>query len=444
VPTNILIDEGKIIEISNNIHKGEIIDVTGAMICPSFLNGHTHIGDSVIKDYSDGKSIDELVKPPDGLKHLALSGCSDDEIISAMKDSMWEMLKTGTTHFIDYREGGIEGIELLKDAASNIPINSIIFGRDPIFHDTEISSFEIKKTIVKLLKNCDGIGLSGFGEISTETCEIIVKECLKRDKISSIHVGEYLELQKKSIKETGKTEIERAINLNFELLIHSTYPTKNDIKLIAKNNKILTICLRSNGTLSLGIPPFLDLKTNGIKTLIGTDNLMFNSPNLMREMEYILKIMRAKYKNYINPKDILKLATVEGSNNSNNSLDNSSNKNFTNLDNNLNKNSMNLNNSSNKNSTNLNNSSNKNFTNLNNNLDNSSNKNSKNLDNNLNKNNSNFYSIVNKSVIEEGCNAQLFITKLISKNPYLNIINRVEIDSIISTINKDKFLYWNK
>jgi cytosine/adenosine deaminase-related metal-dependent hydrolase len=384
--SNIIIDEGKIIEISNNVSKGEIIDVTGAMVCPSFLNGHTHIGDSVIKDYGDGKSIDELVKPPHGLKHLTLSKTSDDEIISAMKDSMWEMLKTGTTHFIDYREGGLEGIKLLKKAASNIPINPIILGRDPIFHENEATSSEIKKTTVKILKHCDGIGLSGLNEVSNETCEIIVNESYKRNKISSIHVGEYLELQKKSIKETGKTEIERAIDLNFKLLIHSTYPTENDIKLIAKNNKILTICPRSNGTLSLGIPPFLDLKTNGIKTLIGTDNLMFNSPNLMREMEYTLKVMRAKYKSYIDPKDILKLSTVKGSNNSN------------------------------KNSTDP---------------------------NNLDKNNSNFYSIVNKSAIEEGCDAQLFITKLISKNPYLNIINRVETDSIISTINKDKFLYWN-
>jgi cytosine/adenosine deaminase-related metal-dependent hydrolase len=384
---NIVIDEGKIIEISDNVSKGELIDATGAMVCPSFLNGHTHIGDSVIKDYGDGKSIDELVKPPHGLKHLALSKTSDDELISAMKDSMWEMLKTGTTHFIDYREGGLEGIELLKKAASNMPINPIILGRDPIFHDNESTLSEIKKTTIKILKHCDGIGLSGLNEVPDKTCEIIVNESYKRNKISSIHVGEYLEIQKKSIKETGKTEIERAIDLNFELLIHSTYPTGNDINLIAKNNKILTICPRSNGTLSLGIPPLLDLKTNGIKTLIGTDNLMFNSPNLMREMEYTLKVIRAKYKSYIDPKEILKLATVEGSNNLN--------------------------------------------------------KNSTESDNELDKNNSNFYSIVNKTVIEEGYDAQLFITKLISKNPYLNIINRVETNSLISTINKDKFLYWN-
>ncbi|MDR2873751.1 MAG: amidohydrolase family protein [Methanobrevibacter sp.] len=375
--SNMLIDEGKIIEISDKIYKGEIIDVSGAIICPSFLNGHTHIGDSIIKDCGDGKSMDDLVKPPLGLKHLALSRSSDDEIISAMKDSMWEMLKTGTTHFIDYREGGLKGIELLKKAASEIPINPIILGRDPIFHNNTASAINIRKTTIKLLENCDGIGVSGLNEVRSEVCEIIVEECFKRNKISSIHVGEYLKLQEKSIKETGKTEIERAIELNFQLLIHSTYPKENDIKLISENNKILTICPRSNGTLSLGIPPFLDFKKNGIKTLLGTDNIMFNSPNLMREMEYSLKALRAKYKTYINPKDILKLSTVEGSNN-------------------------------------------------------------------LDKNNSSFYSVVNKSVIEEGNDARLFISKLISKNPYLNIINRVENENVIATINKNKFLYWNK
>ena len=35
----------------------------------------------------------------------ALANVEDDEIIEAMALSMWEMLESGTTHFIDYREG---------------------------------------------------------------------------------------------------------------------------------------------------------------------------------------------------------------------------------------------------------------------------------------------------------------------------------------------------
>jgi cytosine/adenosine deaminase-related metal-dependent hydrolase len=48
----------------------------------------------------------------------------------------------------------------------------------------------------------------------------------------------------------------------------------------------------------------------GINLLLGTDNLMFNSPNMFREMEYALKVTRGYYKEYFPPVEILKMATV--------------------------------------------------------------------------------------------------------------------------------------
>jgi cytosine/adenosine deaminase-related metal-dependent hydrolase len=48
----------------------------------------------------------------------------------------------------------------------------------------------------------------------------------------------------------------------------------------------------------------------GINALLGTDNLMFNSPNMFREMEYALKVTRGYEKQYLNPKYVLKMATT--------------------------------------------------------------------------------------------------------------------------------------
>ena len=94
---DIVIDEGKIIEIGNNLREGKIIDAGGNLVCPSFINGHTHIGDSIIKDEGYSLSLSEMVKPPNGVKHCALANVEDDEIIEAMALSMWEMLESGTT-----------------------------------------------------------------------------------------------------------------------------------------------------------------------------------------------------------------------------------------------------------------------------------------------------------------------------------------------------------
>ena len=79
---NIVVDEGRIIEIAKESKEGKIIDVDGAVVCPSFINGHMHIGDSIIKDEGYSLSLSEMVKPPNGVKHKALANACDDEIIS--------------------------------------------------------------------------------------------------------------------------------------------------------------------------------------------------------------------------------------------------------------------------------------------------------------------------------------------------------------------------
>lgn len=61
------------ITIENGIIKSveESTAATDAIIAPCFVNAHTHIGDSVIKD-PPYLPLEELVQPPHGLKHRIL------------------------------------------------------------------------------------------------------------------------------------------------------------------------------------------------------------------------------------------------------------------------------------------------------------------------------------------------------------------------------------
>lgn len=312
-PTNVnlLINNGLITDIStDNFEVSKKIDAKGCIVCPGFINSHTHIGDAIALDVGDGLNIDEIVKPPYGLKHKILESSSDDEIINAMHKSMELMLETGTTTFIDYREGGLWGIELLKKASENLAISPIILGRDAIMIQDDVNEKDVQNTINKLLKHCDGIAPSGFGEINELSAKIITKECISQNKISSIHVAEHKQAQINSLKKTGLTEPQRALKYGFKLLIHTTHPLNNDLNEISKTNTTVTCCPRSNGALSVGIPPIKEMLDKNINILLGTDNLMFNSPNLLREMEYTHKITKAMSQSYISPKEILKMCTT--------------------------------------------------------------------------------------------------------------------------------------
>ena len=362
VRENIVIDDGKIIEMAKDVCEGKIIDATDSIVCPTFLNGHTHIGDSIIKDEGYGLSLGEMVKPPNGVKHKALANAEDDEIIDAMKKSMWDMFESGTTHFIDYREGGIKGVELLRKASKNLPVTPVILGRDDSFYGQNPDLRKVKIAIRKLLKLADCIALSGFGEISDEVASLITSKCRKAGKISSIHVAESMHLQDDSLRDFNKTEIQRGVDADFDQLVHCTNPRNNDLELIKNSNVV--VCPRANANLNVGVAPLNEMFSKGIKPLLGSDNLMLNSPNLFRELEFSLKIMSVYYKNYLNPKDLLKTATT----------------NICNFE--------------------------------------------------INR-------YIEKPVIDVNQEANLFISKKYSKNPYLNIINRCGTKDILYIMNRD-------
>lgn len=360
---NIVVDDGKIIEISKDAREGKIIDVDGAVVCPSFINGHIHIGDSIIKDEGYSLSLAEMVKPPNGVKHKALSSASDDELIEAMRQSMLEMINSGTTHFIDYREGGIEGVKLLRKASADLPISPIILGRDDSFYGDDPDLTKVRNAIRKLLKIADGIAPSGFGEITPEVAGLIVEECRKRGKISSIHVAESESNQIESLNDYGVSEIGKGVKSDFDQLVHLTNPKGNDLNQVALSNQNVVVCPRANATLNVGVAPLNKMIDLGISPLLGSDNVMLNSPNMFRELEFTLKLMSVYYKSYINPVDLVKMATT----------------NVCGFD---------------------------------------------------------INDIVKKSVILEDNFAEFIILKSFSKNPYLNICNRIETKNILYTINK--------
>ena len=310
VRENIVVDDGKIIEISKEAKEGKIIDVDGAVVCPSFINGHIHIGDSIIKDEGYGLSLSEMVKPPDGVKHVALSNAEDGELIGAMRQSMIDMIDSGITHFIDYREGGIEGVKLLRKASADLPIKPIILGRDDSFYGDDPDLSKVKVAIRKLLKIADGIAPSGFGEITPEVADLIVEECNRQGKISSIHVAESESNQIESLNDFGVSEIAKGVESDFSQLVHLTNPKGDDLESVASSNQNVVVCPRANATLNVGVAPVGRMLDLGIRPLLGTDNVMLNSPNMLRELEFSLKIMSVYYKSYINPQELLKMATT--------------------------------------------------------------------------------------------------------------------------------------
>jgi cytosine/adenosine deaminase-related metal-dependent hydrolase len=327
--------------------KTDILDAQGYLIIPGLVNSHTHIGDAIGKDISSNADLDTRVHPNHSIKKTILEKTETDQLKQLMKNAAITMLNKGITTFVDFREGGLAGINLLQAAIKDIPIKSIILGRID-FNDFYINMLDKKKVTImskqprnfrakknelkekkiykigkKISNLCSGFGISGANENDDNMLTIYKnvvkatnkhKTCNKKEKsIVAIHAAESIQTVKESLKNTGKTEIERTIStLDPDLYIHVTNPIKHDLDILHSRNKGIVVCPRANGILGVGFVPLRMIIERGLTIAIGTDNIMLNSPDVFKEMDFLLKSQRAFEKDisFLDAKTVLKMATV--------------------------------------------------------------------------------------------------------------------------------------
>ena len=340
----IIIDVGKEDEYFDryNFTNTKVYDGAGFLVIPGFINSHTHIADSIGKDISINSTFDEMINPFYGIKKKILQKSMKEHLKYFIRTSAISMMIKGTIHFVDFREGGPEGVELLKESIQDLPIKSVILGRIEYYfnlkkilkNQKQIEKKDINEKLDKLpklsleslskvLELSDGLGLSGANEntdYALKQYKYKVKEFNKNDylaykkKIIAIHAAESKSTIKFSKLLTGKTEVERIINyLKPDILIHMTHANLQDLTLALNNNIDIVLCPRSNGILGNGIPNVVTMLKLGFRISIGTDNIMLNSPDLLKELDYLWKVIKSqssKYSNSIDPKELLKMITV--------------------------------------------------------------------------------------------------------------------------------------
>ena len=312
--TNVLITNNTFQKINSKIKpaKDKIVDCDGLLLIPGLINSHTHIGDSIAKDIALNKDPDSKINPIFGIKQKILKETEPKKLIYFMRNTVKSMLKKGTTTFVDFREGGLDGVLLMQKVLSNIPIRSIILGRIEFYQSKD----QIKKNISipesyqnqigLLLKNCDGIGISGPNENSDSS----LKQFSKIKKIRAIHCAETKQSYLKSKQTTRKTEPRRSMLLKPDFLVHMTYASKSDLNMASKKTRGIVVCPRANASLAEGIPNIVQMMKMNCNVAIGTDNVMINSPDLFREMDFLWKVTMGIHQKRIEPKSILKMVTV--------------------------------------------------------------------------------------------------------------------------------------
>ncbi|WP_435093093.1 amidohydrolase family protein [Halorubrum sp. N11] len=275
--------EGRVVVADGEIARIEECAVeSDDVILPAFVNAHTHIGDSIAKEAGEGLSLDELVAPPDGLKHRLLREASHERKVAAMARSLRYMESVGTGTFLEFREGGVEGVAALRDAVAGEGVDygerviePVVFGRD----DPDV------------LPVADGYGASGARDADFDA---VRSETREAGKLFGIHAGE-----------RDADDIDAAMDLDPDFLVHMVHAEETHLERLADRGTPVVVCPRSNLVTNVGVPPIRDLAERTTVAL-GTDNVMLDSPSMFREMEFAAKLSD------LPAREILRMATVNG------------------------------------------------------------------------------------------------------------------------------------
>jgi cytosine/adenosine deaminase-related metal-dependent hydrolase len=97
-----------------------------------------------------------------------------------------------------------------------------------------------------------------------------------------------------------------------DFVVHLTSATQDELDAVAKAHVPAVVCPRIQGVMGLGVPRFDWMLERGMLVALGTDNLMLCGPDLLRELEYSSRVVRALRASatYPSARQLLQMVTV--------------------------------------------------------------------------------------------------------------------------------------
>ena len=268
-PAYVLLREGRIVEVGRpgtDSRRGRERKIRGIVV-PAPVNSHTHLGDAISTREPPPGPVASLVRPPHGYKFRLLAEASRETKFHGLRGALERMAYDGVAAAVDFREEGVPGVRLLREAARAARLRVVILGR-PLARP--IDPHELRS----LLRVADGIGLSSALEETVATREAVARACHRVGKRFGLHASE----ARRELPDTF-------LRPRPDLVVHLAHATDDDLAAVREARVSVAVCPRSNAL--FGWQPNLgSMERLGLSMLLGTDNAMFHAPSIWRELEF--------------------------------------------------------------------------------------------------------------------------------------------------------------
>ncbi|MCL2607504.1 MAG: amidohydrolase family protein [Methanomassiliicoccaceae archaeon] len=320
VKGDIQIKDGRIVSVGPEF-KGSAdveIDASGDIAIPGMVNTHTHVSMSVMKGTADDLPF------PDFLNKVFKidSNRSDKDIETGTKLGCLEMIRSGTTTFMDLYYSQ----DITAKATEEAGIRGILCW---CVLDTEFTTQKGEpldncrrfcNTHKDLKKSRPGVGLQGVYVCSEDTC-ISAKHL--SDEIGvplHFHMSETRKEVNDHRRKTGKRPAEWLSDIGVlserSTAAHSAWVTMNEIRLMGKAGMSISSCPVSNMKLATGgVVPIPEMMMNNVNVSLGTDgSTTNNSLDMFSEMK-ILGLLQKSSRwdaTVVPAQTLLDIATING------------------------------------------------------------------------------------------------------------------------------------
>jgi cytosine/adenosine deaminase-related metal-dependent hydrolase len=268
---HVVVEGGKVATVGEG--EPPMSPVASGTVLPGLVNAHTHVGDAAVPPPPPELGPSEVFPPPDGYKHRMLGSTPPGELRKGITRFLEDMTAHGIVAHTDFREGGVDGVELLANARYNAfePPRTRVFGR-PVrqaFDPREMGA---------LLAMVDGIGLSAVMDWPREPLMDIVNATHDMGMTVALHCSE-----------SRREDLSVALELGPEFLVHMVFGTKEDFSDLAAADIPVVVCPRSTGRFTKA-PPVIEMRRQGVDLRVGTDNAMLQGPSVLDELAYLLDL----------------------------------------------------------------------------------------------------------------------------------------------------------
>ena len=279
------------------------LDHGGLVLIPGLTNGHTHIGDSAWPDGATGLTLEEAFFRPHGYKYRQLAQVDPAAHLAHVIAHQRYMARSGTTCHLDFREQGPAGAHLLREASASTGVESIILSQftDSPFNEAALNANTAplpeaaRNELTTLLATADGFSESTMNDLTDAAWREIRAATDATGKWRAIHCLENAGYREVSQTRTGCGDLARALDVfDPHLIVHLTVAHREEIAAVARAGKTVVLNPRANAVLGLPLPPIDRLQAAGVNLLLGTDNVMLNSPSLFTEMDFAWKLARSQ------------------------------------------------------------------------------------------------------------------------------------------------------